>query len=91
MLCGCDRNCEDEFYLQDRLGMKFRVLSENSIMTIYNTKTLSINSKEFMVSSIRIDILNEEIQDINEIVEKQLKGERLEGKDYTNGNLNRDM
>lgn len=88
---ACEKNCENEFYLQDRLGMKFRVLSENSIMTIYNTKTLSINYKEFIVSTIRVDILNETVQEINEIVEKQLKGERLEGKEYTNGNLNREI
>ena len=87
----CDRLCNKENYLEDRLDFKFKVISNNAICTIYNSKILSIFRNEFNVNIARIDILDETIDEINEIVAKVLNGERFEGKDYTNGNLNREI
>jgi len=38
-----------------------------------------------------IDILDENIDEINYIVNQILYDKRLEGKEYTNGNLNREI
>ena len=43
------------------------------------------------VNCYRIDILDESIDEINNIVNTVKKGERLEGKEFTNGNLNREI
>ena len=73
--------------------MKFPVMVENiqTVTTIYNSKILSIPAKDFSINYARIDILNETVSQINEIVHKSKLGERFEGKDYTSGNLNREI
>jgi hypothetical protein len=60
-----------------------------TITTIYNSKTTSISYDEFNVNSVRIDILDESIEEINNIINTVKSSNRLEGKNYTNGNLNR--
>ena len=91
----CGVHCKDnrEYYLKDRLGLCFRIIPDNiqTVTTIYNSKITSIDGSLFNVSSYRIDILDETINDINSIVDTILQGKRLEGKDYTNGNLNREI
>ena len=91
----CKAKCQsnNEYYLKDRLNMKFPILSENlqTITTIFNSKIVSISSKDFLVDYARIDILDENIDQINSIVQKVLNGNRLEGTNYTNGNLNREI
>ena len=91
----CGVHCKDnkEYYLKDRLGLTFRIIPDNiqTVTTIYNSKITSINGSMFNVNSYRIDILDETINDINSIVDTVLAGKRLEGKDYTNGNLNREI
>ena len=71
--------------------MNFRVLFDNvqTVSTIYNSKTTSISTKDFDIDCARIDILDESIEEINNIVSTVLAGKRFEGKEYTNGNLNR--
>lgn len=73
--------------------MNFRILFDNiqTISTIYNSKTTSICTNDFDIDCARIDILNENIDEINFIVSQVLDGKRLEGKNYTNGNLNKDL
>ena len=73
--------------------MKYRVLFDNiqTVSTIYNSKILSICPKDFDVESVRIDILDENIDEINYIINQVYEGKRLEGKEYTNGNLNREI
>ena len=39
----------------------------------------------------RIDILDESVEEINNIVNTVKNGERLEGKEFTNGNINREI
>ena len=91
----CDAKCTSgrNFYLKDRLGMKFLVVPDNiqTVSTIYNSKTTSISPKEFSVNSVRIDILNETIEEINNIINVVTSGNRFEGKEYTNGNLNKEI
>ena len=62
--------------------MKFRILPDNiqSVTTIFNSKTTSISPKDFNVDFARIDIIN--------VIKS---GNRLEGIEYTNGNLNREI
>lgn len=91
----CGAHCKDnkEYYLKDRLGLTFRIIPDNiqTVSTIYNSKITSINGSSFNVFSYRIDILDETIDNINYIVDNVLAGKKLEGKDYTNGNLNREI
>ena len=91
----CKAKCQsnNKYYLKDRLNMKFPILTENiqTVTTIFNSKITSISPKDFSVDYARIDILDEDISQINNIVETILNGKRLEGKNYTNGNLNRQI
>ena len=91
----CGVHCMDnkDYYLKDRIGLKFPVLPDNTqtVTTIYNSKITSIVGSEFNVSSYRIDILNENLDEINKIIQTVLSGNRFEGKNYTNGNLNREI
>ena len=92
---NCGTKCLDnkQYYLKDRLGFKFRIIPDNvqTVTTIFNSKITSIDGSAFNVNSYRIDILDEDIEQINSIVNTVLAGNRLEGKEYTNGNLNREI
>lgn len=85
----CTSNCS--YYLKDRLNMKFRIIPDNiqTVTTIYNSKITSISPKDFDIDFARIDILDESVNEINNIINYVKAGKRLEGKEYTNGNLNR--
>ncbi len=89
----CKQICleNSKFFLKDRLGFEFRILPDNSctITTIYNSKITSINYNEFIpfISSVRIDILDENIDEIQKIINKVKNQERFEGKEYTNGKI----
>jgi len=91
----CKVRCmsDNNYYLKDRLNMKFKIMPDNiqTVTTIYNSKTTSISAKEFNIDFARIDILDENIEEINSIIKTIKSGKRLEGKDYTNGNLNREI
>lgn len=92
----CTSKCmtDNSYFLEDRLKMKFRILFDNiqTVSTIYNCKTTSISPNDFSgVNCYRIDILDESIDEINNIVNTVKKGERLEGKEFTNENLNREI
>ena len=92
---NCKKKCMTNatYFLKDRLGMYFRLIPDNSqtISTLYNSKILSIDYSKFNVSSVRIDILDETLNEINDIVNKISDNKRFEGKNYTNGNLNREI
>lgn len=91
----CKARCKsnNKYYLKDRLNMNFRIIPDNlqSITTIFNSKTTSISPKDFNIDFARIDILDESIDEINNIIDTVKSGNRLEGKEYTNGNLNREI
>ena len=92
---SCDKKClsSNKYYLKDRLGFNFRIIPDNidTVTTIYNSKITSITHKDINVNSVRIDILDESISEINDIIDTVKTGEKLEGKNFTNGNFNRDV
>lgn len=87
----CKQLCKTNniFYLKDRLGFKFRILPDttSTITTIFNSKTLSIKYDDILSTSIRIDILDENINEIQKIIDIISKGNCFEGQEYTNGNF----
>ena len=89
----CKAKCtsNSSYYLKDRLNMKFRIIPDNiqTVTTIYNSKITSISPKDFDIDFARIDVLDESVNEINNIINYVKAGKRLEGKEYTNGNLNR--
>ncbi len=91
----CKARCQtkNSYYLRDRLNMDFPIMPDNiqTVTTLFNSKITSICPYDFPINSARIDILEEDISSINHIVETVKSGKRLEGKDYTNGNLNRNI
>ena len=93
-ICGTQCKNNTKYYLKDRLGFLFLIIPDSiqTVSTLYNSKITSICAKDFAnASSYRIDLLDETIDNINNIVNTILSGGRLEGKDYTNGNLNREI
>ena len=84
-------NSTNKYYLKDRLGFLFRIIPDNieTVTTIYNSKITSIEHKDLNVSSVRIDILDENIDEINKIIDIVKTGKKLEGNSYTNGNFNK--
>ena len=91
----CGVNCKKDYiyYLKDRLGFQFRIIPDNfqTVTLICNSKTLSISTKNLPVTSVRLDMIDETIEQINEVISKSYNRERLEGMQYTNGNLYREV
>lgn len=73
--------------------MNFPIIPDNiqTVTTIFNSKITSISPQDFSTNFARIDILEEDISQINKIIQIVKDGKRLEGKEYTNGNLNREV
>lgn len=93
-LKNCPKMCQKGKYtLKDRMGFEFQIYTDrvNCNNLIYNSKITSISYKDLDTDSIRIDILEETQGEIQEIIDIHKRGERLEGQDYTNGNLNREI
>ena len=95
----CYPNCKalckskNDYYLKDRLGLYFRVIADNvqTINTIYNSKITSLDYTGLPINSVRIDILDENLLQINHIIQTVRQQKRLEGKDYTNANFIREV
>jgi putative protease len=87
----CDRKCmlNEKFALKDRLGFKFRILPDNTctITTIFNSKTTSITYNDLNIDYARIDILDENINEIKNIINTVKSGKRFDGKEFTNGKI----
>ena len=99
-LCGglstntkCSMPCtkSDKYYLKDRLNINFRVLPDNvdCQSRIFNPKINSIETKDLNVDSIRIDIIDESLAEVQNAINTHKNGEKLSGNQYTNGHLNR--
>ena len=91
---NCPAICKEGIYkLKDRIGFEFPIYTDkiNCNNFIYNSKITSISSKDLNVDSIRIDILEENQEEIQNIINIHKRGYRLEGQNYTNGNLNREI
>ena len=93
-LKNCPAICEKGTYkLRDRMGFEFPIYTDrvNCNNHIYNPKITSISYKDLNADSIRIDILEENEEEIQKIIDTHKNGDRLEGETYTNGNLNREI
>lgn len=92
---SCEKLCnsDNKYYLKDRLGFLFRIIPDNiqTVTTIYNSKITSIDYNDIHVNSVRIDILDETISRINEIINIVKTGKKIEGSNFTNGNLNKNI
>lgn len=89
---SCSHDCQkDTYHLKDRLGFKFTIYQDDidCISNIYNSKISSISCENLHIDNIRIDILDETIDEINNIVYTHKNSNRFEGKIYTNGNINK--
>ena len=92
--CTMKCNKNNNYYLKDRLNLKFPIEPDNiqTVSTLYNSKITSIAPNDFEnITSLRIDILEENISEIQQIIDTVNKGEKLKGTQYTNANLNREI
>ena len=82
-----------KYYLRDRLGLNFRLLPDNiqTVTTIFNSKTTCITDVNTTIDFLRLDFLDESIDEMNKIINIARDGKKLEGNEYTHGNLNRDV
>lgn len=91
----CEQKCKDPhtYYLKDRLNMLFPIVPDpiQTITTIYNSKITSISPLSLNADSVRIDFLEEDLLQMQEVIDCIRNDKRLEGKDFTNGNLNREI
>lgn len=92
----CELKCQEKgkkYYLKDRMGFSFRVIPDSlqTVTSIYNSKILSTSFNDLNIDYARIDILDEDISEINKIIKTVKSGKRLEGPDYTNGHLSRNV
>ena len=90
----CDGLCtKGNYVLKDRMNFEFPIKNNrlNCNTTIYNSKITSIKWEDLNIDSIRIDILDKNIEEINQIIKTHKKNQRLEGQNYTNGNLNKNV
>ena len=89
--CSMPCTTTNNYYLRDRMNADFLVLPDNTNCTssIYNSKITSLASRNLNIDSIRIDILDESVQKINNIVAIHVMGEKLSGEKYTNGHIAR--
>ena len=91
----CGTQCQEKdsfFYLKDRLGFLFPVIPDNiqTVTTIFNSKIFSASCHDFpSCNYFRICILNEKVSEINHILQQVKEGKRIQGKEFTSGNLNR--
>ncbi|MBQ9658754.1 MAG: U32 family peptidase [Clostridia bacterium] len=92
---SCSHKCLNSnlYYLKDRMGLLFRIVPDNidTVTTIFNSKNSSISINSVSCDYARIDILDETPNEINQIIEVVKSGNRFEGKEFTNGNFNRDI
>jgi collagenase-like PrtC family protease len=92
---NCKALCKSKniYYLKDRLGLHFRIMPDNvqTLNTIYNSKITSIDFSDLPIDSVRIDILDENILEINNIIQTVQQEKRFEGQNYTNANFIREV
>ena len=90
---ACTKPCinNDKYYLKDRMNMNFRVLPDNidCQSRIFNSRINSIETKNINVDSIRLDFIEESIEEMQNAIDLHIKGEKLSGENYTNGHFNR--
>lgn len=87
----CQKN--QKYYLRDKMGYEFRIVPDNikNISILYNSKITSIDFHDFNIDYARIHILDENLYEINNIIDTVRAEKKFSGKNYTNGNLNREV
>ena len=89
----CSMPCtkDDKYFLRDRLNMDFRVLPDNidCQSRIFNSKINSIETNDLEVNSIRIDLIDENLEEAQKVINVHKSGKKMSGEKYTNGHLNR--
>lgn len=91
---NCNGMCiKGKYVLKDRMNFEFPIYTNriNCNTTIYNSKITSIMWENLEINSIRIDILEESIDEINQIIKTHRQNKRFEGQNYTNGNLKKEI
>ena len=91
--CGLYCKNNSNYYLKDRLGLEFRIIPDNlqTVTLLCNSKTLSIPTNDINIKNVRVDMIDENIDKINHILNTVYNRDKLEGQNYTNGNLNREV
>lgn len=90
----CKSQCkisDCNFYLKDRLNMKFRIIPDNmqTFNTIYNSKITSINNTDIPVDYVIISVIDENIETLNNIIDHVKADKTFAGNDFTKGNYNK--
>ncbi len=85
----CTKNAK--YYLKDRMNALFRVIPDNidCQSRIYNSKINSIETKELYIDSIRLDFIDEDIDEMQKLIDIHKDGNKISCDRYTNGHLNR--
>lgn len=91
--CGLYCKNNSNYYLKDRLGLEFKIIPDNlqTVTLLCNSKTLSIPTNDINIKNVRVDMIDENIEEINHILNTVHNRDKLEGQTYTNGNLNREV
>lgn len=91
--CGLYCKNNSNYYLKDRLGLEFKIIPDNlqTVTLLCNSKTLSIPTNDINIKNVRVDMIDENIDEINHILNTVYNRDKLEGQNYTNGNLNREV
>lgn len=91
--CGLYCKNNSNYYLKDRLGLEFKIIPDNlqTVTLLCNSKTLSIPTNDINIKNVRVDMIDENIDEINRILNTVYNRDKLEGQNYTNGNLNREV
>ena len=91
---NCAKLCEKGNYeLKDRLGFRFKIRRDNTqeTTTLYNSKITSIALDDLSCDSICVSFLDESEEKRKNVLDVITSGKRLEGENYTNGNMLRDV
>jgi len=82
----CSKLCESnkKFYIKDRMDFEFRILPDNflNLTKIYNSKITAFDSSSFKVQALRINILDEEPNEIREIISHVKQNTPFKGNKY---------
>lgn len=91
----CQMRCKEnkQYFLEDRMHLKFPILPDNmqTVTTIFNSKITFLDSTQLSTNHIRMDFIEESIDEINEAVALMRQGKRKSGDAYTNGNFAREV
>ena len=82
----CKRFCfsNKKFYLKDRINLKFRILPDNifNLTQIFNSKITSFDYSDFKTEYLRISILDEPPEEIENIIYNVKNNIQFKGNSY---------